>query len=155
MMIVEFAARVYAVDPNHEDRVRLKVVRRGRTHKKVMFRYETLNGTAKRNTHFLHKAETLVFQPGETEKLFSIDLVNDGEWKHKELFYIKLELDPTIMDDRIKIGQSSPAEIIYMPKEPEAVQVEFVKDHAVVRENDGVVRLAVIRKGSAKVSQRG
>lgn len=152
-MIVEFAARVYVVDPSHEDRVKLRVVRRGRTHKKVMFRYETLNGTAKKNTHYLPKGETLVFQPGETEKLFSVDLVNEGgEWKEKDLFYVKLELDPTITDERIRIGQSSPAEIVYLPKEPEAVTVEFVKDHAVVRENEGVVRLAVVRKGSVKVS---
>lgn len=151
-MIIEFSARVYVVDPTRQDRVRLRVVRRGRTHKKVMFRYQTLNGSAKRNTHFLNKDETLVFQPGETEKSVSVDLINGAsDWKEKDMFYVRLELDPTILDDRVRVGQSNPIEIVYLPKEPEPVEVEFVKSQAVVRENDGVVRLAVLRKGSTKV----
>lgn len=152
-MSIEFSARVYVLDPSTENRIRLTVIRRGRTHKKAMFRYETLNGTAQRNTHYLHKCETLVFQLGETHKDINVDIINGArEWKRRDMFYVKLELDTIMTDEKIRIGQSNPTEILYPAWERDSVELEFVKSNAVVRENDGIARLPIVRKGAVKVT---
>lgn len=117
-----------------------------------MFRYETLNGTAQRDSHYIYKCETLVFQPGETHKILNIDIINGArEWKRRDMFYVKLELDTIMTDEKIRIGQSNPAEILYPAWERDSVEVEFAKSNTVVRENDGIVRLPIVRKGAIKV----
>lgn len=155
VMSIEFSARVYVLDPTHENRVRLTVIRRGRTHKKAMFRYETLNGTAQRESHYIYKCETLVFQPGETHKVINVDIINgQREWKRRDMFYVKLELDSIMTDEKIRIGLSNPAEVLYPAWERDSVEVEFAKSNTVVRENDGVVRLPIVRRGAIKVRGR-
>lgn len=41
----------------------------------MLFKYVTVNGVAEKNTHYMPKAETLRFEPGETEREISIELV--------------------------------------------------------------------------------
>ena len=47
----------------------------------MLFKYTTVNGVAEKNKHYLPKVETLRFEPGQTEKEISIELVGDAEWK--------------------------------------------------------------------------
>lgn len=121
----------------------------------MMFRYETVNGSAKKHTHFLPKSETLVFEPNETEKFVTIDLVEGAEWKPKDLFTVKLEIDPSVTDEKVKIGKCNPCEVIYVGKDPDFESrlstVQFVHHNIAVKENKLFVRLPVSRKGNCKV----
>lgn len=146
---------MYGIDPKEDRRVRLKIIRRGRAYKQIMFRYETCNGSAKKQTHFLPKSETLVFEPNETEKYITIDLIEGAEWKSRDMFSVKLEFDPSVTDEKVKVGKCNPAEIVYLGGDPDfesrTSTVEFVTHCAHVKENKGFVRLPVARKGNCMV----
>ncbi len=68
------------------------MIRRGNNQKPLLFRYSTINGVAKRNLHFLPKAETIRFEIGEMEKVISVDLVEDANWRPKDVFYVNIKL---------------------------------------------------------------
>jgi solute carrier family 8 (sodium/calcium exchanger) len=131
---IEFAARVYTIQSG-DRRILIKVIRRGRNQKQIVFRYATVNGVAKKNTHFLPKSETLRFEPGESEKELSIELMDGAEWKSRDVFYVHLELDEN--DSKTELGMCKVAEIMYPDQSlgvmPGASTVEFVKNHEVAQ----------------------
>ncbi len=107
LTVIEFAANRYAVSGN-DSHIRLKVVRENRTNKRILFKYETLDGSAKRGKDYISQSETLVFNPAETEKLISIQLLPESEKEPDEMFYVKLSLED-FADGRTLIGTNNVA----------------------------------------------
>ncbi|KFD49443.1 hypothetical protein M514_09710 [Trichuris suis] len=142
----EFAATIYAVNPMVENKVYLKVIRRGSARKQLVFTYRTVAGTAQRNTHFLHKSETVVMQPGEREKRICVEVCNVEKWQQQMGFWVKLELGPNTEDDRTTLGLASTAKIIY-PESSTDMTVQFVHRHEQVKESEGFVRIPLVRRG--------
>lgn len=140
---IEFAARVYAIQSG-DRRIRVKVLRRGRNHKQLVFRYITVNGVAKKNTHFLPKSETLRFEPGESEKELSIELVDGVDWKPRDTFYVHLELEDD--EGKTELGMCKVAEIVFPDQSigvmPGVSTVEFLKNHTVGRDLSALSKTA-------------
>ncbi|CDW53159.1 sodium:calcium exchanger 1 [Trichuris trichiura] len=143
----EFAATIYAVNPLVENKVYLKVIRRGSARKQLVFTYRTVAGTAQRNAHFLPKSETVVMQPSEREKRICVEVCNVEKWQQQMGFWVKLELGPnTEEDDRTTLGLASTAKIIY-PESSNEMSIQFVHRHEQVKESEGFVRIPLVRHG--------
>lgn len=167
---IEFSARVFCVNPT-DDKVQLKVVRRGSKDNKIVFQYQTVDGTAKENIHFVPVSEQCTIESGETEKLITISLIVGAEWKSNDMFTVKLSLSHIAgIGDMVKLGKCNLAEIIYFGNEHDVTnkmkdvemnedylsipscEVQFVKRFINVKINEGTVRVHVIRNGNYTVS---
>lgn len=92
---IEFEAKSYAFT-KEDSFIKLKVIRRGRVQKRVLVTYETANGSAVKNQHYLPKLETIIFQPGEMEKQIVIDIIRestDPVWDSEMGFFVRLSLE--------------------------------------------------------------
>jgi len=85
----EFKQERYAVLEN-KTHVRVPVVRTGDPSLEARVAYETLEVTAKEGTDFERKSGTLVFSPGEIEKVVEIRMINDNAYEDDEHFHIVL-----------------------------------------------------------------
>jgi hypothetical protein len=101
----------------------------------MLFRYSTVNGVAVKNEHYLPKAETLRFEPGEVEKEISIELIEGVKWEPNDVFYVHLEKEKEDPESKTELGQCKVAEVIYL-EENDSAQVTFVKNHEVRAQSD-------------------
>ena len=60
----------------------------------LLFRIETIDGTAEANSDYIPVKQTMVFEPDETVKHIDIEIIDDNEWEPDEVFFVKLALDP-------------------------------------------------------------
>lgn len=146
--VIEFSARIYAFTGDRAQ-IKIRVVRTGRMHKKFSVRYETVEGSAKKMEHFLHKSETLVFKPNETMKVIDLELVPETKWGEKDGFFVHLHLEEP--DKRTKIGSCHPAIIRYNDKSGEPV-FEFQRRNFSVMESKKVMRLPIDQTGGTAKS---
>uniref|UniRef100_A0A915JZL2 Calx-beta domain-containing protein n=1 Tax=Romanomermis culicivorax TaxID=13658 RepID=A0A915JZL2_ROMCU len=122
ILTIEFAAKTYAFDHGDQERIRLKIMRRGCLRKTALFRCCTLSGTAKKNEHFLPKLETLFFNRNETEKFVTVDLMGGpaSPWSAHDSFQVRLELDSSHADDpRTQVGKCCTAKVTFEPANSE------------------------------------
>lgn len=153
----EFSSRVFGIDPNTDNIVQLKVIRRGGINgRQATIKYETANGGAKENVHFIPKSGTLEFDFNENEKIITVDLIEGARWTKGDLFTVRLESEPSVRQEKAKLGKCSTADVIFVGAENSTnsslVEVEFVKHSVNVKFNDGYIRVPVVRKGGIKVS---
>jgi solute carrier family 8 (sodium/calcium exchanger) len=91
--VVEFATSQYAAKENSPEGIEIKVTRDGDLTGKLLVRYRTVEGTAKKDVDYKHKEDILEFGPNEKVKSFVVEIVNDNEWEQAEDFSIEL-FDP-------------------------------------------------------------
>lgn len=75
--IVEFAAPSTAVFEK-DGHARITVMRHGNLKRRVLFRVETIDGTAVEGEDYISYKETLVFEPNETEKHIDLQIIDDN-----------------------------------------------------------------------------
>lgn len=86
------------------------MLRSGRVNKRVLFKYETFDGSAKRGKDYVSRTETLVFNPGETEKFITVEVLPDHEKEADDIFFVKLGLED-FADGRTAIGPNNVAQV--------------------------------------------
>ncbi|XP_013405754.1 sodium/calcium exchanger 1-like, partial [Lingula anatina] len=101
--VIEFTATSCAVLEN-EKRVRIGIRRSGKLDSKVIFRVETIDGTAEATKDYIPVKTSMVFEPNETSKYIDIEIIDDNEWEPDETFFVRLSLDA---DQNAVIGKKS------------------------------------------------
>ncbi|PAV70370.1 hypothetical protein WR25_06418 isoform A [Diploscapter pachys] len=147
--IVEFSARVYAVDRG-DKQVKLTIVRRGPVKNAIKVNYTTVNGIAKKDEHFLFKSESLHFGPNETKRDVYIDLNEGADWRPNHVFYVHLKIEEQEDGDKTKLGDCSIARVRYPDLDASISgqpNVEFAKDNYVAKESIGWTRVYVTKRG--------
>uniref|UniRef100_A0A7I4YNU8 Calx-beta domain-containing protein n=1 Tax=Haemonchus contortus TaxID=6289 RepID=A0A7I4YNU8_HAECO len=146
---VEFAARVYAIDPS-DKKVTLTIVRHGPYDKEITLNYCTQSGVAKKHLHFLPKSETIRMTAHEKTRNVTVDLVEEADWRPNHVFYVNLKIQDQAENDKTKLGSCDVARVRY-PDDTASLMggaaVEFVKANYVAKENCGWTRLFVTRRG--------
>lgn len=89
--VVQFAAPTAAVLEN-AGHVDIPIVRYGRTDNKVQCQVETLDRTAIAGRDYEALHEIVTFEPGETEKVVKVKIVDDDNWNPDNVFLVKLSL---------------------------------------------------------------
>ncbi|CAI4229588.1 unnamed protein product [Auanema sp. JU1783] len=150
--MIEFSARVYAVESS-DKQVTLTILRKGSCQYPLTVNYQTVNGLAKRDLHFLAKSESVRFVSGETEKDIHITLVEGADWRPNHVFYVHLKIEDQDEADSVKLGPAAVARVRY-PDDTASLMgeagVEFVRANYVVSENCGFARVFVSRRGSIR-----
>lgn len=59
----------------------------------MSYNIETVDGTAVKGEDYIEYRETRTFEPGETEHMIEIVIIDDNEWEPDEIFFVKLSLD--------------------------------------------------------------
>ncbi|PIO64525.1 Calx-beta domain protein, partial [Teladorsagia circumcincta] len=157
---VEFAARVYAIEPT-DKRVTLTIVRHGACDKEITLNYCTQSGMAKKHLHFLPKSETIRMAANEKTREVTVDLVEGADWRPNHVFYVNLKIQDQPDGDKTKLGSCDVARVRY-PDDTVSLMggaaMEFVKANyvslcialnmiSVAKENCGWIRLFVTRRG--------
>ncbi|XP_006824699.2 sodium/calcium exchanger 1-like [Saccoglossus kowalevskii] len=138
--IVEFAASSCAVYEN-EKRVRVYVNRRGNIQPQVIFKFETLDGTAEAGSDYIAQRDTMVFGSNETQKFIDIDIIDDNEWEPDEVFFVKLSVDSK---SGAKLGKKNTMQITII-NDDEPGTFEFTMPSYLVKESIGVLQVPVSR----------
>ncbi|XP_038065066.1 sodium/calcium exchanger 3-like isoform X2 [Patiria miniata] len=138
--VVEFRASSCAVYEN-EKKVHIVVERQGLMSVQAVVRYETVNGTAEAGSDYIAQRSTLVFEPGETEKIIEIEIIDDNEWEPDETFFVKLAMDP---NEETCLGHRSVMQVVIM-NDDEPGMLEFTKTSFLVKESAGSVFVPVSR----------
>ncbi|XP_063367337.1 sodium/calcium exchanger 3 isoform X3 [Cydia amplana] len=68
----------------------VRVVRAGDLSGEVSVQYTTEDGTAEAGSDYVAAQGTLVFKPGETEKTFTVQVIDDDVFEEDEHFYVRL-----------------------------------------------------------------
>ena len=82
-----------------------------RTYFFVMYRVETIDGSAKEQEDYEPLNEMLTFEPDEREKEVSVKIVDDNQWEPDEEFFVKLTLVPGKESEDVRLGRTSIMEI--------------------------------------------
>nr|XP_006824698.1 PREDICTED: sodium/calcium exchanger 3-like [Saccoglossus kowalevskii] len=138
--IVEFAAASCAVY-EHEKRVRVWINRKGNIHPQIVFKFETLDGTAEAGSDYIAQRDTMVFGSNETQKFIDIDIIDDNEWEPDEVFFVKLSVDSK---SGAKLGKKHIMQITIINDE-EPGTFEFTMPSYLVKESIGVLQVPVSR----------
>ncbi|XP_077979422.1 sodium/calcium exchanger 3-like isoform X2 [Glandiceps talaboti] len=142
--IVQFAASASAVYEN-EKRVRIWINRSGNLNPQVIFKYETVDGTAEAGSDYIAQRGTMVFDANETQKYLDIEIIDDNEWEEDEVFFIKLALEPK---SGAKLGKKNTMQITII-NDDEPGTFDFSLASYLVKESVGDSHIPVIRsKGS-------
>ncbi|CAH1793840.1 unnamed protein product [Owenia fusiformis] len=91
--IIEFTATTCAI-MERDERVRISMRRYGKLSERVIFKVETIDGTAEAQKDFIPVKQTLVFEPSETSKYIDIEIVDDNIWEPDEVFFVKMAVEP-------------------------------------------------------------
>ncbi|PIO66666.1 Calx-beta domain protein, partial [Teladorsagia circumcincta] len=106
---VEFAARVYAIEPT-DKRVTLTIVRHGACDKEITLNYCTQSGMAKKH---LPKSETIRMAANEKTREVTVDLVEGADWRPNHVFYVNLKIQDQPDGDKTKLGSCDVARVRY------------------------------------------
>lgn len=146
--VIEFTAAQSAVMEN-EGQVKIYIRRYGKTSNRVLFRIETIDGTAEADSDYIPIKQTLIFERGETQKVVDITIIDDNEWEPDEVFFVKLSLDH---DDpsyhHAVLGPKSIQEVTIV-NDDEPGTFEFAKPSLLFKESCGKAHIPVERKNGA------
>lgn len=76
----------------------------------IIYRIETIDGTAVVDEDYKQMKEELVFEANEAEKTVYVEIVNDNQWEPDETFFMKIIIDPEYSNEVI-MGRISIMEI--------------------------------------------
>lgn len=111
---VDFSARHYAVREG-DGKIAIKVCRRDGLPNvdRVFVRYRTKSGTASADSDFVHTEGLLLFEPGTTEQVIVVQIIDDTDWEAAENFEVELldlcsTTDPWIGAKQCRPGIETP-----------------------------------------------
>ncbi|KAK2160732.1 hypothetical protein LSH36_127g04060 [Paralvinella palmiformis] len=142
--VIQFTAAQSAVLEN-EKRVRVTVKRTGKTDSRVLFRVETIDGTAEATKDYTPLKQTFVFEKEEDMKHFDIEIIDDNEWEPDEVFFVKLALDPSDVNTQIAILGKIAIQEITIINDDEPGTFEFSKPSLLFKESAGKALIPIER----------
>nr|XP_006818265.1 PREDICTED: sodium/calcium exchanger 1-like [Saccoglossus kowalevskii] len=145
--VVEFSSPVYAIH-EHEKRVSLKILRKGNNDKVILFRFETISGTAEAGVDFVARRGVLIMEAGQRSLNLDIEIIDDNTCEPNESFYVKLCHNDDSNSD-VKLGKQNITEIKIMDNDGYGL-LEFDKPTYLFKENIGIAQLPIMRKSGAK-----
>lgn len=158
--VIEFRAATVAV-PENVGTFEVTICRHGDLQPRAKVKVETIDGTAQENEDYIPINQIIVFEPNETEKQITVEIVNDNQWEPDEEFFLKLTLvDDEVLDDnssikeieekeeKVQLGRISIMEITILNDDEPGV-ISFPKRGLLVKETVGVAQITVLRKDGA------
>jgi len=146
--VIEFTAAQSAVMEN-EGHVRIYIKRYGKINNRVIFRIETIDGTAEADSDYIPIKQTLVFEREEIQKIVDVTIIDDNEWEPDEVFFVKLSLDPEDPSyHQAVLGPKSIQEVTIV-NDDEPGTFEFAKPSLLFKESCGKAHIPVERKNGA------
>ncbi|XP_053392824.1 sodium/calcium exchanger 2-like isoform X2 [Mercenaria mercenaria] len=142
--IIEFAAPSAAV-LEKDGRVKLCIMRHGKLNNRIVFKVETIDGTAESGSDYIEVKKSLVFDKDQTEQELEIEIVDDNIWEPDEVFFVRLSVEP---DQVAEIGKRGVAQVVIL-NDDEPGTVEFDKPSFLFKESCGVARVPVKRVNGA------
>ncbi|XP_077285688.1 sodium/calcium exchanger 3 isoform X2 [Arctopsyche grandis] len=122
----------------------VRVVRTGETEEACSVDFHTEDGTAEDGSDYIGKKGTLTFEPGETEKRFTLEVIDDDVFEEDEHFYIRLS------DARgVTLASPSLATVMILDDDHGGVFAFAERDHELV-ESVGTYDLRVVRYSGAR-----
>ncbi|CAF0956523.1 unnamed protein product [Adineta ricciae] len=146
MAVLEFASPSYAV-LEREQRVTVEVVRYGYTNSTILFRLDTIDGTATAGEDYVKLSEEFRMEPGQQEKKITIHVIDDNQWEPDETFFVKLSL-PEGEETRTKLGSKTVA-LVTIINDDEPGYIEFEETINLVKESVGKAEIKVVRINGA------
>ncbi|GMR47159.1 hypothetical protein PMAYCL1PPCAC_17354, partial [Pristionchus mayeri] len=140
---IEWSARAYGVRKG-DTKLQMTIVRRGPVSYPITVSYHTVDGTAKKNLHFMEKKESIQFEMGQRFKVIDLQLLEEADWKADAVFYVHLKIQDQEDDDRTKLGECNVARVRFVDVAQIASRhptVEFGKPNYVISESKGWVRV--------------
>ncbi|XP_060562323.1 sodium/calcium exchanger 2-like [Ruditapes philippinarum] len=142
--IIEFAAATAAV-LEKDRRVKLNIMRHGKINNRVVFKVETIDGTAEAGSDYKEVKKSMVFESGQTEQELEIEIVDDNIWEPDEIFFVRLSVEA---DELAEIGNRGIAQVVIL-NDDEPGTVEFEKPSFLFKESIGTARIPVKRVNGA------
>lgn len=122
----------------------VRVVRTGEVDEPCSVDFHTEDGTAEDGSDYIGKKGTLTFEPGETEKRFTLEVIDDDVFEEDEHFYIRLS------DARgVSLASPSLATVMILDDDHGGVFAFGERDHELI-ESVGVYELRVVRYSGAR-----
>lgn len=141
---IEFAAPQAAV-LEKDGRVKLNIIRHGKLNERVIFKVQTIDGTAESGSDYIEVKKSLVFEKGQTSQDLEIEIVDDNIWEPDEVFFVRLSVEP---GQNAQIGKRGVAQVVIL-NDDEPGTVEFEKPSFLFKESCGVARVPVKRVNGA------
>lgn len=146
--VIEFTAAQSAILES-DKRVRVGIRRYGKMNSRVIFKLETIDGTAEANSDYVPIKQTMVFEKDEDHKHVDIEIIDDNDWEPDEVFFVKLSLDPNDRNaGNCLIGQKAIQEITII-NDDEPGTFEFAKPSLLFKESCGKALIPIERANGA------
>ncbi|CAF1235055.1 unnamed protein product [Adineta ricciae] len=144
--LIEFSTTSYAI-LEHEQRVTLKVKRRGPIDFDVRFRLDTIDGTATAGEDYVKLSEEFKMERGQQEKRITIHVIDDNQWEPDETFFVKISL-PEGEEARTRLGSKTIA-LVTIINDDEPGVIEFEEPITLVKESIGKAEIKLVRVNGA------
>ncbi|CAF0734744.1 unnamed protein product [Adineta steineri] len=144
--LIEFSTTTYAI-LEREQKVNLKVKRRGPIDVDVRFRLDTIDGTATAGEDYVKLSEEFKMERGQQEKRITIHVIDDNQWEPDETFFVKLSL-PEGEEVRAKLGSKTIA-LVTIINDDEPGVIEFEEPITLVKESVGKAEIKLVRVNGA------
>lgn len=138
--IIEFESPSTAVIEK-EGRVRINIIRHGNLDRRVIFRVETIDGTAEATSDYKPLKETKVFEPKETLLPIDIEIIDDNVWEPDEVFFIRMTLEP---DQQAVLGKHPVTQVTIL-NDDEPGTIQFANPSFLFKESVGCAQIKVER----------
>ncbi|XP_033743112.1 sodium/calcium exchanger 3-like isoform X1 [Pecten maximus] len=140
--IIEFAAPSTAVFEK-DGHARITVMRHGNLKRRVLFRVETIDGTAVEGEDYISYKETIVFEPNETEKHIDIQIIDDNIWEPDEVFFGRITIESEQQSIAV-VGRRAITQIVILNDDDPGV-LEFEHPSFLFKESVGTALVPVTR----------
>ncbi|XP_062575828.1 sodium/calcium exchanger 3-like [Saccostrea cucullata] len=138
--IVEFESPSTAVIEK-EGRVRLNIIRHGNLNRRVIFRVETVDGTAEATSDYKAVKKTMVFEPNETLLYIDIEIIDDNVWEPDEVFFVRLSIEP---EQEAVLGKHPVTQVTIL-NDDEPGTIQFANPSFLFKESVGTAQVKVDR----------
>lgn len=145
---IEFNASSCAV-LEKAGKVDVLIRRKGKLDSPATCRVETIDGTALAGEDYMELRQMVMFQPGETQRRVTVQIVDDNQWEPDETFFLRLSLPASASDGaEVALGRKSVMEITIIDDDQPGI-FEFRRRGLLVRESVGTAQVAVVRTKGA------
>lgn len=144
---IEFNASSCAV-LEKAGKVDVLIRRKGKLDCPATCRVETIDGTALAGEDYMELRQMVMFQPGETQRRVTVQIVDDNQWEPDETFFLRLSLPASGDGAEVALGRKSVMEITIIDDDQPGI-FEFRRRGLLVRESVGTAQVAVVRTKGA------
>ncbi|XP_077490195.1 sodium/calcium exchanger 3-like [Amblyomma americanum] len=144
---IEFNASSCAV-LEKAGKVDVLIRRKGKLDCPATCRVETIDGTALAGEDYMELRQMVLFQPGETQRRVTVQIVDDNQWEPDETFFLRLSLPAGGEGTEVALGRKSVMEVTIIDDDQPGI-FEFRRRGLLVRESVGNAQVAVVRTKGA------